>query len=86
MVMVTVGLMEEARTISRLSPVARRDNPILVPRNQMRKHPARQVITALTISEYQRPPIPKLRKRVKMVFCLRMLALEVQPIAIKFTV
>ena len=33
-VMVKVGLTEEARTMSRLSPVARMDSPSRVPRNR----------------------------------------------------
>ncbi len=45
-VIVKVGLMEEARTISALSPVARMDRPSRVPKNRYSSTPAAMVTTA----------------------------------------
>ena len=57
-VMVKLGLMEEARTMSALSPVARMDRPSRVPRKRTsRAHRARTMM-AVTASSYQLPAKP----------------------------
>ena len=57
-VMVKLGLMEEARTISALSPVARMDRPSRVPRNSTRATHTTSTIRAVTANSYQLPAKP----------------------------
>ena len=78
--------MEEARTMSLLSPVARMERPSRVPRKRTRMAPMRMVMPAERRMAYQLPPMPVFRKREKMVSCLRRLALDFQPMAIRLTV
>ena len=66
-VMVNVGLIEEALTISRLSPVARMESAVFVHRSNNSATPASTVIIPASTSSYQSPPIPVVRKSVKAV-------------------
>ena len=86
MVMVKLGLMEEERTMSRLSPVARMLRPSRVPRKATSSTPASTVIPPERRMGFQSPPMPVARKRVKMVSCLSRDWLAFQPMAMRFTV
>ena len=57
-VMVKVGLMEDARTISALSPVARMDRPSRVPRKSTSSAHTASTSSAVTASSYQLPAKP----------------------------
>ena len=72
-------LMEEARTISGLSPVARMDNPNRVLRNSTSAAPTRRVMIMAKIS---REP----GKSVKMVAERSIFTLEEKPMTARFTV
>ena len=85
-VTVKVGLMEEARTISRLSPVARMLRPSRVPRKLTSRAPISRVIPAARTVSYQSPPRPVARNRENTVSCLSRLTLDFHPIAIRLTV
>ena len=66
-VMVKTGLMEEARTISVLSPVARMDSPSRVPRNSTSSTQTASTTTEATSSLCQLPAKPVSLTREKMV-------------------
>ena len=70
-VTVKVGLIEDARTMSRLSPVARMERPSRVPRKRTSSPPASKVTAPERRIALQLPPMPVSRKRVKMVSCFR---------------
>ena len=85
-VMVKLGLMEEARTISALSPVARMLRPRRVPRNSTSSTPAATVMAADRRMSPHAPPTPVCSNREKMVSCFSRDWLAFQPIAIRLTV
>ena len=91
--MVKVGFTDEARTMSRLSPVARMDSPSRVPRNRYSSTPARMVTAADRISschcsqkEARGVPASRPLARVNRVSFFIRLALDFQPMAIRLTV
>ena len=63
-VMVKFVLMEEARTISMLSPVARMDRPSRVPRNSTSTAARASTMRAVTATLYQLPAKPAPLARV----------------------
>ena len=85
-VMVKVGFTEEARTMSRLSPVARMDRPSRVPRKSTNSTAMRMVTPPASTVSYHFPPMPVVRNREKMVSSFNRLTLELQPITMRFTV
>ena len=85
-VIVNDGFSDEARTMSGLSPVARMERPMRVPRNSTSRRPARIVTNAASSSSYHSPPMPVSRSIVKTVLPPSKLWLDFQPIAIKLMV
>ena len=85
-VMVKAGLIEEARTISILSPVARMESPSRVPRNRISRMPVRSVAAAASTASFHEPPMPVSSKRVNMASDFRRLALALQPMTMRFMV
>ena len=83
---VTVGLTEEARTMSMLSPVARMERPSRVPRNSTSNTPARITTAPASSASYHCPPIPVCWNRVKMVAVFRRLTLALHFITIRLMV
>ena len=86
-VMVKVGLMEEARTIAGLSPVARIDRPSPVLKNHFKKKQRRRTIILRRITtphSFKKALSPA--KSVKIVSVPKMDRLEEKPITAKFTV
>ena len=80
--------MEEARTISALSPVARMDRPSRVVRNSRSASAAIRVMNTATASLYQLPITGSSTSlaRVKMVVHLNRFRLLVKPMAIRLMV
>ena len=85
-VMVKFGLMEEALTMSRLSPVARMDRPSRVPRKATSSRAAPTVSTPPSRISLQAPPIPVAWNMRKIVSWRSRLAVEVHPMAIRLMV
>ena len=85
-VIVNDGFRDEARTMSGLSPVARMERPMRVPRNSTSRRPARIVTNAASSSSYHSLPMPVSRSSVKTVLPPSKLWLDFQPMAIRFTV
>ena len=83
-VMVKLGLMEEARTMSLLSPVARMERPSRVPRNHTRAAHMASTTTAQTTSLVALPR-PRPSASEKMV-SLRKMERLLEPITIRLTV
>ena len=85
-VTVKAVLIEEARTMSGLSPVARMDRPSRVPRNAMSRAQTATVITTATSSLAGAPSPRAPCAAVKMVTVLSIGTLEEKPITARFTV
>ena len=82
-VIVNAGLMEEAATMSRLSPVARSESPSRVDKNQRTNTMHTMRIMPASRREEKSPPNVN---RVKIVSFLSSDRLFLQPMAIRFTV
>ena len=85
-VMVNAVLMEEARTMSGLSPVARMERPIRVPRNRINSRQTTTVMTAATSSLYGNTSPKSACAIVKMVCVFSIGTLEEKPITARLTV
>ena len=77
-VIVKIGLIEEARTINGLSPVARMDNPSRVPRNRISTIATITMIIRIAIISYQLPPMASFAI-VKIVLLANRLMVEENP-------